>query len=243
MWIIIIFFLTHWYMSIFMQTFFLHRYAAHNMFTTSKFWEKIFYFFTYISLGSSYLSAYGYGALHRMHHAYTDTEKDPHSPSFTNTAMEMMWRTKNIYTRITERRYPVEERFIKGLPDWPLMDRIGSSWMSRLGWGVSYTLFYIIFAEHWWLFLLLPIHWAMGPVHGVLINWFSHKYGYRNFKLDNTSTNYLPFDFLTIGEGYHNNHHKSSTKPDFGFRWFEIDLTYLAMRVMNLCKVIKLKPV
>ena len=242
MWIILIFFLIHWYASIFMQTFFLHRYAAHRMFTTSKFWEKVFYIVTYISQGSSYLSAYAYGVLHRMHHAYTDTDKDPHSPSYTKTALQMMWETKNIYTRILERRYPVEERFTRDLPDWPLMDRIASSWISRIMWGVFYVLFYIAFAEHWALFLLLPIHFTMGPVHGVIINWFSHKYGYRNFKVENTSTNYLPFDFLTMGEGYHNNHHRYGTKPNFGFKWFELDLTYVLMKIMNAFRVIRLNP-
>ena len=78
---ILIFFLAHWYLSLFAQTFFLHRYAAHQMFTMNKFWEKVFYFLTWVFQGSSFLSPKAYGIMHRLHHAYADTENDPHSPS------------------------------------------------------------------------------------------------------------------------------------------------------------------
>src|SRR5690606_12907043 len=67
---IIIFFILHWYLSLFVQTFYLHRYAAHRMFSMSPFWEKFFHVLTFIAQGSSYLSPYAYGVLHRMHHAY-----------------------------------------------------------------------------------------------------------------------------------------------------------------------------
>src|SRR5690242_19469500 len=75
--IILAFFVLHWQLSIFAQTFFLHRYCAHRMFTMSKGWERFFYLFTYISQGSSFLVPRGYAILHRMHHAYSDTPQDP----------------------------------------------------------------------------------------------------------------------------------------------------------------------
>ena len=49
-----------------------------------------------------------------------------------------------------------------------------------------YTAFYVAFAPHWSLFLLLPVHFLMGPIHGAIVNWCGHKYGYRNF--DTTAT-------------------------------------------------------
>ena len=67
----------------------------------------------------------------------------------------------------------------------------------------------------------------MAPIHGVIINWYAHIYGYVNFKLKDTSKNLLPFDFLMMGEAYHNNHHKNGSNANFGVRWFEIDPTYL----------------
>ena len=67
-------FIIHWYVSLFSQTFFLHRYSAHKMFLMNKFWEKVFYVLTWIFQGSSYLSPYAYGIMHRYHHAYADTD-------------------------------------------------------------------------------------------------------------------------------------------------------------------------
>jgi stearoyl-CoA desaturase (delta-9 desaturase) len=56
----------------------------------------------------------------------------------------------------------------------------------------------------------------MAPIYGVIINWFSQIYGYINFKIENTSKNYLPFDFLMIEEAYHNSHPKRSGSANLG---------------------------
>ena len=241
--IILIFFLVHWYMSLFFQTFYLHRYAAHRMFTMSKTWEKIFNFSSWIFQGSSYLSGYAYGAMHRMHHAFADTEQDPHSPKYDSNMFSMMWRTKGIYHSIFKREADIDPKYLKDLPDWHSFEKFASHKLVRLAWIVAYIAFYIAFATHWWMFLLLPNHFAMGPVHGAIINWFAHKYGYTNFKVKDTSKNFLPVDFLMMGESYHNNHHKRGTNPNFGYRWFEIDPTYISIKVLNFLKIIKLRPV
>jgi len=80
--IILIFFFSHWFLSLFFQTFFQHRYASHRMFTTSKNWEKAFYLLAYFFEGASFLTPRAYAMMHREHHAYSDTAKDPHSPHF-----------------------------------------------------------------------------------------------------------------------------------------------------------------
>lgn len=242
MWIILLFFAAHWYLSAFSQTFFLHRYASHSMFTMNKFWERFFYIFTYISQGSSYLSAKYYGAMHRIHHAYADTEKDVHSPKNSDNLFAMMWDTKHIYNLICDGKMAIEDRFKKNLPTWESFEKFAHSNFSRILWGLGYIGFYIAFAEHWWLYLLLPIHFLMGPFHGVIINWCSHKFGYRNFDVSNTSTNFLPVDFLVMGECYHNNHHKHGARANFGGqRWHEIDPTYIIMKVLNRLHIIRLK--
>jgi len=82
----------------------------------------------------------------------------------------------------------------------------------------------------------------MGPVHGAIINWFAHKYGYVNFKVSDTAKNLLPVDFLMMGESYHNNHHKFGGRANFGVRWFEIDPTYPVILLLNLLGIIRLKP-
>jgi stearoyl-CoA desaturase (delta-9 desaturase) len=239
---VLIFFAAHWYLSLFFQTFFLHRYAAHHAFTMSKRTEKIFFVLTWIFQGSNYLSAYGYGVMHRMHHAFADTEDDPHSPKYDETIWNMMWKTKTIYSDITNKVMVVEKRFTDGVPQWEAFDKIARSMWGRIAFGALYTLFYIQFAPSAWFFLLLPVHFLMSPIHGAIINWFAHKYGYRNFEVGDTSRNFLPVDFLMMGESYHNNHHKYGSRPNFGgIRWHEIDPTYQVIRLLDFIGVIDVK--
>jgi stearoyl-CoA desaturase (delta-9 desaturase) len=240
--IILIFFIAHWYLSLFFQTFFLHRYAAHKAFTMNKFTEKVFYVLTWIFQGSNYLSPYGYGIMHRMHHAFADTPDDPHSPKYDESIWKMMWKTKTIYSEITQKKMLVDSRFTEDIPDWHAFDYFARSWLSRLMWGAFYVWFYATFATEWWLWLLLPIHFLMSPIHGAIINWFAHKYGYRNYEVGDTSRNFLPFDFLMMGESYHNNHHKFGSRANFGgVRWHEIDPTYQVIKLLNWSGIIRLR--
>ena len=240
--VIIAFFILHWYGSLFFQTFFLHRYAAHGAFVMSRFWEKVFFVLTWVFQGSNYLSAYGYGIMHRMHHAFADTPNDPHSPKYDESIFKMMWKTKTIYSKINTKKMSVDERFTRNVPQWESFDKFARSWPSRIFWGAAYIGVYFIFADAWWLWLLLPVQFLLSPVHGAIINWFAHKYGYRNFKVGDTSRNFLPVDFLMMGESYHNNHHKFGSRANFGgVRWHEVDPTYLAIFVMDKLKIIRLK--
>lgn len=240
---IIIFIVILWYGGLFFQTFFLHRYAAHQTFTMGKLTERIVFILTWFFQGSNYLSAYGYGVMHRMHHAYADTENDPHSPKYDLNVFAMMWRTKNIYADINRQKIEVDKKFTKNVPQWKRFDAFASSWYSRVAWGIGYLLFFIFFATSWWQWLFFPIALFMAPIHGVIINWYAHIYGYVNFKAKDTSKNLLHFDFLMMGEGYHNNHHKYSSRANFGgVRWHEIDITYQIMRVLHTFGIITLKP-
>lgn len=237
---ILIFFGAIWYLSLFSQTFFHHRYASHGAFRMSRGWEKFFFIFTYITQGAHYMSPRAYAIMHRLHHAHTDTEKDPHSPNFSSNIFSMMWRTKKIYTDIYRGKIEVEEKFTKNLPEWPAFDRWANSLLSRALWVLAYVAFFIIFASSPWWFLLLPIIIAMGAFHGAIINWFAHKFGYKNFILKNTSENLFFIDVLMLGESYHNNHHKYPSSVNFGVRWHEIDPIYPVILLLNKLRIIRL---
>lgn len=240
--VILIFFIIHWYLSLFAQTFFDHRYASHRAFTMSRFWERTFFIFAYITQGSSYMSPRAYAIMHRMHHAYTDTEKDPHSPKYFSNVFAMMWHTRNIYTSIFNGTVPIESKFLKNLPVWIGFDKFAESLGSKVVWVAIYLAFYIVFAPSFWWYLLLPFTILMGPVHGVIINWFAHKYGYTNFNLKNTSRNLMPVDVVMLGEGYHNDHHQHPSSANFGDRWFEIDPVYYVILLFQKLHIIKLSP-
>ena len=81
----------------------------------------------------------------------------------------------------------------------------------------------------------------MSPIHGAVINWFAHKYGYVSHKVGDTSKNLLPFDFLMLGEGYHNNHHKFGSRANFGIKWHEFDPVYPFILLFDKLGIIHLK--
>jgi stearoyl-CoA desaturase (delta-9 desaturase) len=237
---ILIFFVLHWQLSVLFQSFFHHRYGAHRQFTMSKAWERTFHFVSWAIQGASYLNPRAYAVMHRMHHAYSDTPKDPHSPVHQPNFFAMMWRTKKQYDDLRTRRVTPEPRFDGGYPEWKLVDETLAGWGASVAWGALYVGYYAVFATHAWMFLLLPFHWFMGPTHGAIVNWFGHKLGYRNYGSDDNSKNTLVFDVLTMGELFQNNHHKWGQSPNFAVRWFEIDPTYQFIRVLGGLRIIDL---
>ena len=235
------YFAGHWLLSVFFQSFFQHRYAAHRMYTMTPRTERAMHLMTYLVQGASYLSPRGYAILHRQHHAFSDTAKDPHSPWFFKDAARMMWHTKHRYDAYAYRREEPEARVLGGTPEWKLLDEtLGQSWVMRLAWGALYAVPYFFLATHWYQWLLLPVQWVLGPLHGAIVNWGGHKYGYQNFDNGDRSVNSLPFDFLTMGELFQNNHHKFGMSPDFAARWFEIDPTWQVMKLMSKVGLIKI---
>ena len=238
---ILLFFLTHWFLSLFSQTFFLHRYASHKMFSLTKFWEKFFYTLTYVSQGSSYLNPKAYAIMHRMHHAFSDTEKDPHSPHFFEDVFQMMWNTRGMYVGFERGTMQPEKEFAGNYPIWKKMDEFATSYFSRIAFAAGYIAFYIAFATHWWMFLLLPIHFIMGPLHGAIVNWCGHKYGYSSFDNNDKSKNTTPFGFIMLGELFQNNHHKFPNSPNFAQKWYEIDPVYPVLKTLHFLRIIKLR--
>ncbi len=238
---ILLFFVLHWGSSVFFQTFFLHRYGAHKMFSLSPGWERFFHLCTYVTQGSSYLNPRGYAILHRMHHAYSDTPNDPHTPTQFSNPFSMMNHTRDVYRAVLRGTLTPEPRFEGGYPVWPALDRWAGRWSSSLAWGAAYSAYYWAFATQWWHYLLLPVHFFMGPVHGAIVNWFGHWAGYRNFETKDESRNTLPFDFLTLGELFQNNHHTFGMRPNFAVKRWELDPTWLVIKLMARLGILKLR--
>jgi stearoyl-CoA desaturase (delta-9 desaturase) len=238
---IVLFFFGIWYTSLFCQSFFHHRYAAHGAFSMSKGWERFFFILSFITQGSSYLSPRAYAIMHRMHHAYTDTELDPHSPGYSKNLFDMMWRTYKTYAGILDGSTKVDQKFLKNVPDWPTFDKWAGSMVPRIMFAALYLAFFIRFVgDNYWLYIFYPLLLVMSPLHGAIINWYAHKIGYRNYEVKNTSSNLLAFDFLMLGESYHNNHHKFPSSINLGKKWHEFDPVYPFILLFGKLGIIQL---
>jgi len=199
---------------------------------------------TWFFQGSSFLIPRAYAVLHRMHHTYSDTEKDPHSPHFFKDIYQMMLHTAKIFNAFVTGKNLPDPQFTKEyIPVWDKLDKIGHSNITRLLFGVFYTSFYIIFAPNYWWFLLLPVHFLMGPIQGAIVNWFGHKLGYSNFNNGDHSKNTTPFGIILMGELFQNNHHFAKRDPNFAKKWYELDFTFVIMKGLHAMKIIRLKPI
>ena len=238
---ILIFLFCHWYLSLFFQTFFLHRYASHNMFKMSPFWEKTFFFFTFIFQGSSFLHPAAYSVMHRRHHSFADTPKDPHSPR--------------------------QRGFIFSHTLWFLThDSFGTRWAQVRDWR-EYEFLMLIERYDWVPFALLGIicyimgEACVGLVPGAsgmqfliwgfcvstvllyhatyTVNSMAHLFGTRRFETRDNSRNNPLLAVITLGEGWHNNHHRYPGSARQGFYGWELDLAYGGILLMDWLGVIR----
>ncbi|WP_417335839.1 fatty acid desaturase [Halobacteriovorax marinus] len=224
----ITFLFTHWYLSLFCQTFYLHRYVSHRQFELSTGWNRFFLILTIISQGPSFLRPRHYMLLHARHHAHSDEELDPHSPLQSKNVVSMMSKTFREYLSL---KCTSE--------DFPRIVAVADSLVSRIAFVLLYSVLYLTFTESYWYLLLVPIHSFMGPIHGAIVNWCGHKYGYRNHSIQDNSKNTLFLDFLMMGELYQNNHHANPLKVNFADRWYELDLTYFVFKILKRLKVVQ----
>lgn len=231
----------HWVLAVLVQSGFHHRYASHRMYSMPRVTERVAHVLAWLVQGPSYLSPRAYAILHREHHAYSDTERDPHAPAYAGNVFAMMWSTAKRFSAHVDGRSNPDPRFVGNIPEWVAIDRLGSAWVTRIGLGAVWALVYLWAATDWWLLVFLPLHWVMGPIQGAIVNWCGHRYGYRNFATRDASRNSLPVDLITMGELFQNNHHRAPGRLNFAARWFEIDPTYHVLRMLAWCGVIRLE--
>jgi stearoyl-CoA desaturase (delta-9 desaturase) len=184
-----------------------------------------------------------WAAVHRRHHAATDTPDDPHSPvqlgfwrvQLTNAAM---------YRRVARDGETVR-KYARDLPpdrfDRFMFDHAG------LGLGIGVALlcvgFTLVFG--WWGIALGVLAAAVHAV-GYLglsgaVNAIGHTVGRRPY--DNSATNTILLALFTCGEGLHNNHHDRPTSPRFSRRWSQIDLAWWGIRVLTWCRLVRLRTI
>jgi stearoyl-CoA desaturase (delta-9 desaturase) len=207
-----------------------HRLLTHRSFALRPRWLE--YVFTILGTCSSEGGPIGWVADHRKHHAHSDEEDDTHTPLRGFFWAHMYW-----WMLVCENTEHTPEFYKKWCPD--LCKDPVHRWIER---------YHIVFPILMFvaLYLIGGMSWLVwgGFVRTVfvlhstwLVNSASHVWGYRSHPTRDRSKNLWWVALLTYGEGWHNNHHAYQTSARHGFRWWEVDLTYVALKLMKLCGI------
>lgn len=223
-----------YFVRMFAITGFYHRYFAHRTFRTSR---PAQFLFAVIGNTAVQRGALWWAAVHRHHHRHSDQEEDVHSPGLSG----FLW--SHIGWMTSSKNFPTEYRVVPDLAKYPEL-----VFLNRFDFLVP-----AIFAGALWTTGALLEHFAPGLgtsggqllvwgffvstvvlLHGtLLINSMAHVFGDRRFETDDNSRNSLLLALITLGEGWHNNHHRYMGAARQGFYWWEIDVTYYGLKLLS----------
>jgi stearoyl-CoA desaturase (Delta-9 desaturase) len=198
-----------------------HRYFSHRSFKTSRFVQFIFAF---LAMSSTQKSVLWWAALHRHHHRHSDQEDDVHSPlhrGFFYSHVGWIFDKKHDTTRLDE--VPDLARY----PELMFLDR--HQLIPGIALGIA------CFLIDGWSGLFIGFFLSTAVLyHGTFfINSLAHVHGKQRYVTGDTSRNNWWLAIITLGEGWHNNHHAYQRSTRQGFRWYEFDPTYYALKAMS----------
>jgi stearoyl-CoA desaturase (delta-9 desaturase) len=217
-------------LTIFSVTIYLHRCQAHRALELSPIISHFFRFWLWLTTGQVTKE---WVAVHRKHHAKVETNEDPHSP-VAKGIKEVFFRGAELY-RVATRSQETLDRYGEGTPDDWVERNIYSS---RSGKGVvlmmliNLACFGMTGVTIWALQMAWIPFFAAGVVNGI-----GHYWGYRNFESKDASRNIVPWGIFVGGEELHNNHHAYATSAKFSAKWWEFDLGWTVIRVLQVLKL------
>jgi stearoyl-CoA desaturase (delta-9 desaturase) len=219
-------------------TIFLHRHQAHRALDLHPVVSHFFRFWLWLTTG---MVTKEWAAVHRKHHAKCETPEDPHSPQIVGLK-KVLLEGSELY-RIGSADQETLDKYGHGTPDdW--IERNLYSRHSVLGVAlmmvIDIALFGFIGITVWAVQMLWIPVFAAGVINGL-----GHHTGYRNFQPEDASTNIVPWGIIIGGEELHNNHHAYASSARLSSKWFEFDIGWLYIRIMEmlgLAQVKKLAP-
>jgi stearoyl-CoA desaturase (delta-9 desaturase) len=227
--------LTH--VTIASVTIFLHRCQAHRALDLHPSASHFFRFWLWLTTG---MVTREWVAIHRKHHAKCETADDPHSPQQLGIN-RVLWGGVLLYVKESYNRETLE-RYGYGTPDdW--LERNVYSRFAILGLTLMGAADVVLFGPvPGALILLAQIAWIPFWAAGV-INGIGHFWGYRSWSTEDASTNIVPWGILIGGEELHNNHHAYATSAKLSSKWYEIDLGWAYICVLEALGLARVKNV
>ena len=217
-------------------TIFLHRHQAHRALDLHAIPSHFFRFWLWLTTG---MVTKEWAAIHRKHHAKCETPDDPHSPQVVGIRKVLLEGTE-LY-RTEAKNQETLERYGHGTPDdW--IERNLYSRHSALGVSILLVAEVIAFGPIGLTIWAVQMLWIPIFAAGV-INGLGHFAGYRNYQTEDASTNILPWGILIGGEELHNNHHAFGSSAKLSARWYEFDIGWLYIRVLEMLGLAQVKKV
>jgi stearoyl-CoA desaturase (delta-9 desaturase) len=227
--------LTH--ITIVAVTVFLHRHQAHRALELHPAVSHFFRLWLWLTTG---MVTREWAAIHRKHHAKVETPEDPHSPQIYGIN-RVLWGGVLLYVAECRNRETIE-RYGHGTPDDWLERRVYSRYL-KLGLTLMGLVDVIVFGiVPGVLIFMVQIVWIPFWAAGV-INGIGHYWGYRNAATPDSSTNIVPWGILIGGEELHNNHHAFATSARLSSKWFEFDIGWMYIRILETLRLAKVKRV
>jgi stearoyl-CoA desaturase (delta-9 desaturase) len=208
-----------------------HRYFSHRTYRTSRWMQFVF---ALLGASSAQRGPLWWAAHHRSHHKFSDMQPDPHSP-----IRHGFWRS-HIGWFMTNRHFLTDYRRIHDFARFPEL-----RWLNRFDVIVpiilAVTLYFVgrllnsaapsLGVTGWQLVVWGFVVSTIMLFHATAsINSLAHLIGRRRYDTGDDSRNNFILALITLGEGWHNNHHKFRSCTRQGFYWWEIDLTYYALK-------------
>ena len=203
-----------------------HRYFAHRTYKTGRVFQLIL---ALLAMSSAQQGVLWWAAHHRNHHKYSDEPEDTHSP-----VQRGFWWAHFLWL-LAPRNRPLDLDKIKDFAKYPEL-----RWLDRhdlliaIAWGV--LIYFIggstaLFYGH---FLSIVVAWHIT----FCINSLAHVWGSRRYATKDESRNNPVLAVLTLGEGWHNNHHHYQRSARQGFYWWEIDVTFYVLKVLEKLRIV-----
>lgn len=199
----------------------LHRYYGHKSFQTDKFWHNVLTFFAhYIGVGS----VISWVGQHRYHHLYADTDKDIHSPH-TNKILKVIFGLWNV---------KISKKLILDVINNKNLQKYHQFYFKMHFFIIIFLIVIDINFDTFFYFTIYAIPNFLCLMSGYTLAFITHYHGYQTFNTTDKSTNSWIANIITLGEGWHNNHHYNSKLKNTKIKWWEFDLQYQIIKFIEL---------
>jgi len=202
-----------------------HRYFSHRSFKLNRFYQLLM---AVLAQSSGQKSVLWWAAHHRIHHRHSDQQPDIHSPGLRGFWWAHVgWVISNTYDEY-------DPKLIRDFSKFPEL-----RWLDRYHWVPTAVLGAAIFAlggpgAFLWGYVLSTVILYHATF---CINSLAHVWGTRRFETADESRNNFALALVTLGEGWHNNHHRFMYACRQGILWWELDLTYYGLRLLNRLRI------